>query len=151
MIKEIVDIGRVSNELGSVFSCKGAPKFYGEVLLEDSGNGFKFITYNKPKEILDIEEYLNFGLFRGKSGNNIFILPSSLLIDITCNYSKLKELEKQLSNIEDKQEYKKVEKQYKSELKKLKEDKEKFEKQIVSGEKKLKKFIIPQEIKQKNI
>ena len=140
MIKEIVDIGRVSNRLGSVFTFKGLPEFYVEVILEDSDNGLKFITNYRPKEILDAEEYLDFGLFRGKSGSNIFILPSSFLIDITCDYSKLKELEKQLLEIQDKKEQKKIEKQYKSELKKFKIDKEKFEKQISSGEKVLKKF-----------
>jgi len=140
MIKEIVDIGRVSNRLGSVFTFKGVPKIYGEVILEDSNNSLKFITNYRPKEILDVEGYLDFGLFRGKSGSNIFILTSSFLIDITCDYSKLKELEKQLLEIEDKKEQKKVEKQYKSELKKYKEDKDKFEKQVNSGEKVLKKF-----------
>ena len=140
MIKEIVDIGRVSNKFGSVFTFKGVPEFYGEVLLEENDKDFKFITNYKPQEILDIEKYLDLGLFRGKSGSNIFIFPSSLLIDITCDYSKLKVFEKQLSDIEDKKEHKKVEKQYNSELKKFKEDKKKFEKQIISGEKALKKF-----------
>ena len=140
MIKEIVDIGRISNRLGSVFTFKGLPEFYVEVVLEWNGKDFKFIANSKPQEILDKEEYLNYGLFRGKSGSNIFILPSSLLVDITCDYSKLKEFEKQLLEIEDKKEQKKIKKQYDSELKKFKEDKEKFEKQVNSGEQKLEKF-----------
>ena len=141
VIKEIVDIGRVSNELGSVFTFNRVPEFYGEVCLEDNDKDFKFITNYKPQEILDIEEYLNFGLFRGKSGSNIFIFPSSLLIDITCDYSKLKEIEGQLSEVRDKKEHNKIKKQYDSELKKFKTDKENFEKQVISGEKVLKKFI----------
>lgn len=140
MIKEIVDIGRVSNRLGSVFTFKGLPEFYVEVVLEWDGNEFKFIPNAKPKEISDKELYLDYGLFRGKSGSNIFILPSSFLVNLTCEYSKLKEFEKQLETIEDEKKKKKVEKQYKSELKKFKDDRDTFEKQVISGEKVLEKF-----------
>lgn len=140
MIKEIVDIGRVSNRLGSVFTFKGLPEFYVEVVLEWDGKDFKFIPNAKPQEISDTELYLDYGLFRGKSGSNIFILPSSFILNLTCDYSKLKDFAKQLETIEDGKKYKKVEKQYKTEFKKFKSDKDTFEKQVNSGEKVLEKF-----------
>lgn len=140
MIKEIVDIGRVSNRLGSVFTFKGLPEFYVEIILEWDGKDFKVIPNSKPQEISNKELYLDYGLFRGKSGSNIFILPSSFILNLTCDYSRLKEFEKQLETIEDEKKKKKVEKQYKSEFKKFKDDRDTFEKQVISGEKVLEKF-----------
>jgi hypothetical protein len=140
MIKEIVAIGRVSNRLGSVFTFKGLPEFYVEVVLEWDGKDFRFIPNHKPQEISDKEEYLNYGLFRGKSGSNIFILPSSFLVNITCDYSWLKGFEKQLETIKDEKKYKKIEKQYKIEFKRFKVDKDAFAKQINSGKKVLENF-----------
>jgi hypothetical protein len=140
MIKEIVDIGRVSNKLGSVFTFKGLPEFYVEVVLEWNGDEFQIISNSKPIEISDSELYLNYGMLRGKSGSNIFILPSSFILNITCDYSKIKQLETELQEIDDTKKYKKVDKQYKSELKKFKTDKDNFEKQVTSGEKVLDKF-----------
>ncbi|WP_024790549.1 hypothetical protein [Lebetimonas sp. JS085] len=51
MIKEIIDIGRVSNRLGSVFTFKGLPEYYVEIILEWNGKDFK---YNDEKAKLDI-------------------------------------------------------------------------------------------------
>ncbi len=140
MIKEIVDIGRVSNKLGSVFTLKRLPNYYVEVILECDGKDFKFIPNAKPQEILDKEEYLNYGLFRGKSGSNIFILPSSFLVNLSCDFSKLqqltidlkKELDKE--NIDNKKS-KKLENQYKAENKKFQKDKAVLVKQIQAGDK----------------
>jgi len=141
MIKEIVDIGRVSNRLGSVFTFKGLPEYYVEVVLEFKNGEFKLNTNTKPKEIRDKELYLQYGVFRGKSGSNIFIFPSSFLIDVTCDYVKLKEAQASLENgIEDKKLLKKIETQYKAENKKFIKDKEKYKKEIESGIKILKKF-----------
>jgi CRISPR-associated protein Cas8b/Csh1 subtype I-B len=140
MIKEIVDIGRVSNKLGSVFTFKGLPEFYVEVILEWDGEKFKFIPKSKPEEISDKELYLDFGLFRGKSGSNIFILPSSFILNLTCDYAKTKQLQKKLEEQKDAKEQKKIDKQYKSEFKKFREDKDSFEKQIQSGVNILQKF-----------
>jgi len=141
MIKEIVDIGRVSNRLGSVFTFKRVPEFYVEIFLEKNGKSFNFISNSKPKEIEDRELYLDYGLFSGKSGSNLFMLPSSFMINLTCDYSKLEESRIELQkDIEDKKLLKKIETQYKTEYTKFKKDTEQFEKIIESGDKVLIKF-----------
>jgi hypothetical protein len=136
VIKEIVDIGRVSNKLGSVFTFKDLPEYFVELVLEWDGNGFKFIPNVKTQEISDKEEYLNYGLFRGKNGSNIFIFPSSFIINLTSDYSKLQQLTKELNeeNIDNKK-YKKLKNQFEKENKKFKKDKEEMIKQIQSGDK----------------
>jgi len=141
MIKEIVDIGRVSNRLGSVFTFKRVPEFYVEIFLEKDGKSFNFISNSKPKEIEDRELYLDYGLFSGKSGSNLFMLPSSFMINLTCDYSKLEEARIELQkDIEDKKILKKIETQYKTEHIKFKDDTEKLKKAIESGDKVLIKF-----------
>jgi len=141
VIKEIVDIGRVSNKLGSVFTFKGLPEYCMEITLELNNGFFKFNANSKPIEIEDKELYLKYGVFRGKSGSNIFILPSSFLIDVTCDYSKLEEASMSLEkDIEDKKLLKKIETQYKAENTKLTKDKDKFKKEIESGNKVLINF-----------
>jgi hypothetical protein len=80
MIKEIVDIGRVSNQLGSVFTFKDLPKFYVEITLEWDGKDFKFIPNETIQHIDDTEKYLEFGVHRGKSGNKVYFFPSSFIV-----------------------------------------------------------------------
>jgi len=80
MIKEIVDIGRVSNKLGSVFIFKDLPNFYVEVILEWDGKDFTFIPNETIQHIDDTEKYLEFGVHRGKSGNKVYFFPSSFIV-----------------------------------------------------------------------
>jgi len=80
MIKEIVDIGRVSNPLASVFTFKDLPKFYVEITLEWNGTDFKFIPNETIQHIDDTEKYLELGVHRGKSGNKVYFFPSSFIV-----------------------------------------------------------------------
>lgn len=80
MIKEIVDIGKISNKLGSVFTFKDLPKFYVEITLEWDGKDFTFIPNETIQHIDDIEKYLEFGVHRGKSGNKVYFFPSSFIV-----------------------------------------------------------------------
>lgn len=81
MIKEIVDIGKVSNKLGSVFTFKDLQKFYVEIILEWDGKEFTFIPNETIKYIEDTEKYLEFGVHRGKKGNMLYLLPSSFIFE----------------------------------------------------------------------
>ncbi len=80
MIKEIVDIGRVSNKLGSVFTFKDLPNFYVEITLEWDGKDFKFISNETIQHIDDIEKYLEFGVHRGKKGSTLYFFPTSFIV-----------------------------------------------------------------------
>ncbi len=92
MIKEIVDIGRVSNKLGSVFTFKDLPKFYVEIILEWSGKDFYFIPNGAIQHIDDIEKYLEFGVHRGKKGSTLYFFPTSFIVtrkELTTDRVKL--------------------------------------------------------------
>ncbi len=92
MIKEIVDIGRVSNKLGSVFTFKDLPKFYVEVILEWDGKEFTFIPNETIKYIEDTEKYLEFGVHRGKKGSTLYFFPTSFIVtkkELTTDKTKL--------------------------------------------------------------
>jgi len=101
MIKEIVDIGRVSNKLGSVFTFKDLPNFYVEVILEWDGKDFIFILNGRIQKINDIEEYLEYGVHRGVTGDNkkYTFLFSSFLLDITSSPIKIRDLEKEIEKL----------------------------------------------------
>ncbi len=89
MIKEIVDIGRVSNRFGSVFTFKGLPEYYVEILLEWNGQEFDFKLNEKVKHLSEDEEYshigqelyLKYGVHRGKKSNIIYIFPTSFIYE----------------------------------------------------------------------
>ncbi len=88
MIKEIVDIGRVSNKLASVFTFKGLPEYYVEVLLEWDGKEFKYkqgnikhLSQDSEYSVLGNELYLKYGVHRGKKSSTIYIFPSSLIYE----------------------------------------------------------------------
>jgi len=88
MIKEIVDIGRVSNKLASVFTFKGLPEYYVEILLEWDGKEFnykqdsiKHLSQDGKYLILGNELYLKYGVHRGKKSSTIYIFPSSFIYE----------------------------------------------------------------------
>ncbi|NCD11564.1 MAG: hypothetical protein EOL93_03365 [Epsilonproteobacteria bacterium] len=81
MLKEIVDIGKVSNKLGSVFTFKDLPKFYVEITLKWDGKDFTFIPNETIQYTNDIEKYLECGVHRGKKGNMLYLLPSSFIFE----------------------------------------------------------------------
>lgn len=92
MIKEIVDIGRVSNQLGSVFTFKDLPKFYVEITLEWDGKDFSFISNEVIQHIDEIEKYLEFGVHRGKKGSTLYFFPTSFIVtkkELTTDKTKL--------------------------------------------------------------
>ncbi|WP_024791708.1 hypothetical protein [Lebetimonas sp. JS138] len=90
MIKEIIDIGRVSNRLGSVFTFKGLPEYYVEIILEWNGKDFKYndekskirhLSEDKDYDKLGNELYLKYGVHRGKKSNILYIFPSSFIYE----------------------------------------------------------------------
>jgi hypothetical protein len=89
MIKEIVDIGRVSNKLGSVFTFKDLPEFYVEIILEWNGKDFRFIPTHKIRHLSEDKEYselgqelyLKYGVHRGKKSSTLYIFPSSFVYE----------------------------------------------------------------------
>ncbi|WP_024786926.1 hypothetical protein [Lebetimonas sp. JH369] len=90
MIKEIIDIGRVSNRLGSVFTFKGLPEYYVEIILEWNGKDFKYndekskirhLSEDKDYDKLGNELYLKYGVHRGKKIKIIYIFPSSFIYE----------------------------------------------------------------------
>ncbi|KHG33257.1 hypothetical protein [Sulfurospirillum sp. MES] len=92
MIKEIVDIGRVSNKLGSVFTFKDLPKFYVEIILEWDGKDFTFIPNETIQYTNDIEKYLEYGVHRGKKGSTLYFFPTSFIVtkkELTTDKAKL--------------------------------------------------------------
>lgn len=92
MIKEIVDIGRVSNKLGSVFTFKDLPKFYVEITLEWDGKDFIFIPNETIQHTDDIEKYLEYGVHRGKKGSTLYFFPTSFIVtkkELTTDKTKL--------------------------------------------------------------
>ncbi len=99
MIKEIVDIGRVSNRLASVFTFKGLPEYYVEVLLEWDGKEFKYKQesikhLSEDSEYLELgnEVYLKYGVHRGKKSSTIYIFPASFI------YEEQEKVEEQILN-----------------------------------------------------
>jgi|GEM_PF-2383845 len=92
MIKEIVDIGRVSNKLGSVFTFKDLPKFYVEITLEWDRKDFKFLPNETIQHTDNSEKYLEFGVHRGKKGSNLYFFPTSFIVtkkELTTDKEKL--------------------------------------------------------------
>jgi len=92
MIKEIIDIGKISNKLGSVFTFKDLPKFYAEITLEWDGNGFKFLLNETIQHAHDTEKYLEFGVHRGKKGSTLYFFPTSFIVtkkELTTDKAKL--------------------------------------------------------------
>lgn len=93
MIKEIVDIGRVSNRLGSVFIFKDLPQFYVSIILEWDGQSFKYLKDEiKIEHTNDIETYLKFGVHRGKKGSSLYFFPTSFIVtkkEFTTDKAKL--------------------------------------------------------------
>ena len=89
MIKEIVDIGRVSNKLGSVFTFKDLPEFYVEVIIEKKESDYKLDTIvttkhlSKDKDYSEYgrELYLKYGVHRGKKSSTIYIFPASFIFE----------------------------------------------------------------------
>jgi len=101
MIKEIVDIGRVSNRLGSVFTFKGLPEFYVELILDWNKKysnymvddiKIKHLSEDINYSTLRDELYLNYGVHRGKKSNIIYIFPSSFI------FENKKQVEEQILN-----------------------------------------------------
>jgi len=91
LIKEIVDIGKVSNKLGSVFTFKDLPNFYIEIILKWNGEDFTIIS-NEVRHTNDVEEYLEWKVHRGKKGSNLYFFPSSFIItkkELTTEKTKL--------------------------------------------------------------
>lgn len=84
-----MDIGRISNRFGSVFTFKELPEFYVEVVLEWDGEDFKFIPTQKIKHLSDDKEYselgqelyLKYGVHRGKKSSTLYIFPSSFIYE----------------------------------------------------------------------
>ena len=92
MIKEIVDIGRVSNKLASVFTFKDLSEFYVEIILDWDGKDFKFRVNEIIQQTNDTEEYLEWRVHRGKKGSNLYFFPTSFIItkkEFTTEKSKL--------------------------------------------------------------
>ncbi|MGP2657106.1 hypothetical protein ACOJTA_08685 [Malaciobacter sp. WC5094] len=104
MLKEIVDIGKVSNELASVFTFKGLSNFYVEIILEWDGKEFKFKPNKTIQSINDREKYLEFGVHRGKKGSTLYFFPTSFIVtksEITKEKKKLlKKFDNGLKEIE---------------------------------------------------
>lgn len=91
MIKEIIDIGKVSNKLGSVFTFKDLSNFYVEIILKWNGKNFTIIS-NEVRHTNDVEEYLKWKIHRGKKGSNLYFFPTSFIItkkELTTEKTKL--------------------------------------------------------------
>ena len=92
MIKEIMDIGKISNKLGSVFTFKDLPKFYVEITLEWDGKDFIFNPNETLQHTDDTEKYLEFGVHRGKKGSTLYFFPTSFIVtkkELTTDKAKL--------------------------------------------------------------
>lgn len=92
MIKEIVDIGRVSNKLGSVFTFKDLSDFYIEITLKWNEKDFIFILNETIQHTNDIEDYLEWKVHRGKKGSTLYFFPTSFIItkkELTTEKTKL--------------------------------------------------------------
>jgi len=138
VIKEIVDIGRVSNKLASVFTFKGLPEYYVEVLLEWDGKEFKYkqgnikhLSEDKDYTSSGSELYLKYGVYRERTGDNkwYILLLSSFILDIESSPNKINELQiaiKSLENDLSKNLTKVKEKELKSKLNSLKKEEKKF-------------------------
>ena len=85
MIKEITDLGKVSNPLASVFTMKADDLSFVRVDIDKNFNAdiFKDSFYSK-------EEFLEAGLFREKSGNKIILFPASFVLEIEKEKVKTK-------------------------------------------------------------
>lgn len=154
MIKEIVDIGRVSNKLGSVFTFKDLPKFYVEITLEWNGKDFTFVADKaKIDHIQDTEKYLEFGVHRGATGDNkkYTFLFASFLLDITTSPSKIRGLNSEISHLKSqldkkitttqKKQLESKEKNLQNENLKLLTDKQVFEDYYKKGNEYIKKYL----------
>jgi hypothetical protein len=97
MIKEIAEIGRVSSELASVFTFKGLPNYYIEVIFEWNGDNFKLQNSSIQHEP-DIERYLEFRVHRGKSGSSLYFFPTSFIVIKDELTSKKQDLIKKIQN-----------------------------------------------------
>lgn len=109
MLKEIVDIGKVSNELASVFTFKGLSNFYVEIILEWDGKEFKFKPNKTIQSINDREKYLEFGVHRGKKSSTLYFFPTSFIVSKAEINKEKKKLLKKFDNG-----LKEIEKVYKS-------------------------------------
>jgi hypothetical protein len=92
MLKEIVDIGRVSNELGSVFTFKGLPNFYVETTFEWNGEDFTLAPDSPIRHAHDVEKYLDLRVHRGKKGSTLYFFPTSFIVtkkELTSEKQKL--------------------------------------------------------------
>ena len=85
MIKEIVDLGKVSNPLASVFNMKTDTLHYVKIDIDKDFNADIFIDSFYSKE-----EFLEAGLFREKSGNKIILFPNSFIVEIDKDKVKTK-------------------------------------------------------------
>ena len=144
MIKEIVDIGRVSNRLASVFTFKDLPDFYVELKLEWTNKEYllKEISIKHLSDDIAFSEYgkelyLKYGVHKGKKSSTIYHFPSSFIFESNCDYSNLKELRNKL---EIEKNNKKIKEDYEKEYKEYQKDKDKFKKQIENGKKDLINF-----------
>ncbi len=112
MLKEIIDIGRVSSNLASVFTFKGLSKYYAEIILKWDGKNFKFKP-NNIQYVDDIEKYLHLGVHRGKKGSTLYFLPTSFIVTKT----ELKEFKEFKKDKKDKKDKNKLLKKFKDGLK----------------------------------
>ncbi len=154
MIKEIVDIGRVSNKLASVFTFKGLPEYYVEVLLEWDGKEFKYkqesikhLSEDSKYSDLGNELYLKYGIHRERTGDNklYILLLSSFILDIESSPNKINELQKTIKLLENdlsqnptktkEKELRSKSNILKKEQKKLKEDQDKLISYFARGKK----------------
>ena len=169
MIKEIVDIGRVSNKLASVFTFKGLPEYYVEVLLEWDGKDFKYkqesikhLSEDSAYLELGDELYLKYGVHRERTGDNkwYILLLSSFILDIESSPNKINELQKTIKLLENdlfhnptkikKKELKSKLNILKKEQKKLKEDQDKLISYFERGQKSyFKKYL--EEFRKRNL
>jgi hypothetical protein len=98
MIKEIVDIGKVSDELASVFTFKGLPNYYVKITFECGGEDFKLCQDGSIQHESNIEEYLRFRVHRGKNGSSLYFFPTSFIVTKDELTTKKQELIKKIQS-----------------------------------------------------
>ena len=97
MIKEIVDIGRVSSDLATVFTPKGLPKDFVKVKIEYNGKDFNLLQNKTPLEsIVYQSDYISYGVHRGKKGSTLYFFPTSFIVSQKEVKSDKKKLVKKL-------------------------------------------------------